>query len=97
MVSAPNNSTDKSPAKKIYCGWSGEASKPLQPNSVFIHGANGKLDVLEMDPQWGMAVGLQDGQKVYTINGVLYQSTQHIGARSMSNFAEMCLCVPLFM
>ncbi|OAD07300.1 hypothetical protein MUCCIDRAFT_137986 [Mucor lusitanicus CBS 277.49] len=64
VVSAPNNSTDKSPAKKIYCGWSGEASKPLQPNSVFIHGANGKLDVLEMDPQWGMAVGLQDGQKV---------------------------------
>jgi peroxin-1 len=55
---------DKSTPKKIYCGWSGQASKPLQPNSVFIHGANGKLDVLEMDPQLGMAVGLQDGQKV---------------------------------
>ncbi|KAL7321939.1 Peroxisome biosynthesis protein pex1 [Mucor circinelloides] len=64
VVGASTNAADKSPAKKIYCGWSGEASKPLQPNSVFIHGANGKLDVLEMDPQWGMAVGLQDGQKV---------------------------------
>ncbi|KAI9273142.1 P-loop containing nucleoside triphosphate hydrolase protein [Helicostylum pulchrum] len=50
--------------KKIYCGWSGEASKPLPPNSVFTHGANGKLDVLEIDPQLGQAVGLQDGQKV---------------------------------
>ncbi|KAI8997534.1 P-loop containing nucleoside triphosphate hydrolase protein [Pilobolus umbonatus] len=50
--------------RKFYCGWSGEASKSLQPNSVFIHGANGKLDVLEMDPQLGMSVGLQDGQKV---------------------------------
>jgi len=64
VVGASTNAADKSPAKKIYCGWSGEASKPLQPNSVFIHGANGKLDVLEMDPQWGIAVGLQDGQKV---------------------------------
>ncbi|GAN06890.1 conserved hypothetical protein [Mucor ambiguus] len=64
VVGTSNNNANKSPAKKIYCGWSGEASKPLQPNSVFIHGANGKLDVLEMDPQWGMAVGLQDGQKV---------------------------------
>lgn len=52
------------PTKKVYCGWSGEASKPLSPNSVFTHGANGKLDVLEMDPQLGLAVGLQDGQKV---------------------------------
>ncbi|RCI02644.1 Peroxisome biosynthesis protein pex1 [Rhizopus stolonifer] len=50
--------------KKVYCGWSGEASKPLQPNSVFIHGANGKLDVLELDPQLGTALGLQEGQKV---------------------------------
>ncbi|KAL9538989.1 hypothetical protein MBANPS3_010537 [Mucor bainieri] len=65
VVGASSGNADKSPAgKKIYCGWSGEASKPLQPNSVFVHGANGKLDVLEMDPQWGMAVGLQDGQKV---------------------------------
>ncbi|CEP16460.1 hypothetical protein [Parasitella parasitica] len=64
VVDGTANAADKAPAKKIYCGWSGEASKPLQPNSVFIHGANGKLDVLEMDPQWGMAVGLQDGQKV---------------------------------
>ena len=52
------------PSKKIYCGWSGEASKPLSPNSVFTHGAHGKLDVLEIDPQLGLAVGLQDGQKV---------------------------------
>lgn len=58
--------------KKIYCGWSGEASKPLQPNSVFIHGANGKLDVLEMDPQFGLAVGLKDGQKVRK-KGVLWK------------------------
>lgn len=64
VVGASSNNADKPSASKIYCGWSGEASKPLQPNSVFIHGANGKLDVLEMDPQWGMAVGLQDGQKV---------------------------------
>lgn len=68
VVGDSSNSTDKSQVKKVYCGWSGEASKPLQPNSVFIHGANGKLDVLEMDPQWGMAVGLQDGQKVRNIN-----------------------------
>lgn len=73
VVGASSNSTDKSPSKKIYCGWSGEASKPLQPNSVFIHGVNGKLDVLEMDPQWGMAVGLQDGQKVRKIDFYMIQ------------------------
>ncbi|OBZ91846.1 Peroxisome biosynthesis protein PAS1 [Choanephora cucurbitarum] len=50
--------------KKVYCGWSGEASKPLQPNSVFTHGANSKLDVLELDPQFGTALGFQEGQKV---------------------------------
>ncbi|KAI8373910.1 P-loop containing nucleoside triphosphate hydrolase protein [Blakeslea trispora] len=51
--------------KKVYCGWSGEASKPLQPSSVFTHGANGKLDVLEVDPQFGAALGLQEGQKIH--------------------------------
>ncbi|KAI8330998.1 P-loop containing nucleoside triphosphate hydrolase protein [Chlamydoabsidia padenii] len=50
--------------KKGYFGWSGQASKPLPPNSVFTHGANGKLDVLEMDPQLGTAIGLSEGQKV---------------------------------
>ncbi|CAO3655559.1 unnamed protein product [Mucor hiemalis] len=35
------------PTKKVYCGWSGEASKPLSPNSVFTHGANGKLTCLK--------------------------------------------------
>jgi peroxin-1 len=59
MLEITNNNN-----KKVYCGWSGEASKPLQPNSVFTHGPNGKLDVLEMDPQLGQAIGLQDGQKV---------------------------------
>lgn len=59
----PTNNSSTHP-KKIYCGWSGEASKSLPPNSVFTHGANGKLDVLEIDPQLGQAVGLQDGQKV---------------------------------
>lgn len=63
IVGAP--SSQQQQPKKIYCGWSGEASKPLSPNSVFTHGANGKLDVLEMDPQLGLAVGLQDGQKVH--------------------------------
>lgn len=60
-----NKQQQQQPSKKVYCGWSGEASKPLSPNSVFTHGANGKLDVLEMDPQLGLAVGLQDGQKVH--------------------------------
>lgn len=55
----------KTPSKKFYCGWSGEASKALQPNSVFTMGPNGKLDVLEIDPQLGTAMGLQEGQKVY--------------------------------
>ncbi|KAI9306558.1 P-loop containing nucleoside triphosphate hydrolase protein [Cunninghamella echinulata] len=55
----PNNTT-----KKTYFGWSGEASKPLPPNSVFTHGANGKLDVLEIDPQLGTAIGITEGQKV---------------------------------
>lgn len=61
--------TNEKANKKVFCGWSGEASKPLQPNSVFIHGANGKLDVLEMDPQLGLAIGLQDGQKVIKLAG----------------------------
>lgn len=47
--------------KKVYFGWSGEASKPLPANAVFTHG---KFDVLEMDPQVGLAAGLQDGQKI---------------------------------
>ncbi|KAF7730872.1 Peroxisome biosynthesis protein pex1 [Apophysomyces ossiformis] len=51
-------------AKKAYFGWSGEASKALPPNSVFTHGQNSKLDVLEMDPQLGMAIGLNEGEKV---------------------------------
>ncbi|KAI8968604.1 P-loop containing nucleoside triphosphate hydrolase protein [Mycotypha africana] len=50
--------------RRFYCGWSGAASKPLQPNSVFTHGANGKLDVLELDSQLGTAFGLQEGQRV---------------------------------
>ncbi|KAG0174872.1 Peroxisome biosynthesis protein pex1 [Apophysomyces sp. BC1034] len=50
--------------KKAYFGWSGEASKALPPNSVFTHGPNSKLDVLEMDPQLGMAIGLTEGEKV---------------------------------
>ncbi|KAG1469689.1 hypothetical protein G6F56_003111 [Rhizopus delemar] len=54
----------KTSSKKFYCGWSGEASKALQPNSVFTMGPNGKLDVLEIDPQLGTAMGLQEGQKV---------------------------------
>lgn len=49
-------------AKKFYCGWSGDSSRPLQPNSVF--GPNAKLDVLEIDPQLGTTMGLQEGQKV---------------------------------
>ncbi|CAO3681391.1 Peroxisome biosynthesis protein pex1 [Rhizopus azygosporus] len=55
---------DQKTTKKVYCGWSGESSKPLPPNSVFTLGPNGKLDVLEMDPQLGTAIGLQEGQKV---------------------------------
>lgn len=55
---------DSSAERKTYCGWSGQASKPLTPNSVFLHGQNSKLDVLEMDPQLGLAVGLTEGQKV---------------------------------
>ncbi|KAI8073284.1 P-loop containing nucleoside triphosphate hydrolase protein [Gongronella butleri] len=51
-------------ARKAYFGWSGQASKPLPPNSVFTHGADGKLDVLEMDPQLGTAIGLSEGQKI---------------------------------
>ena len=56
---------DGSNKKKTYCGWSGEASKPLPPNAVFTYGENSKLEVLEMDPQVGQAVGLVEGQKVH--------------------------------
>ncbi|KAI7894222.1 P-loop containing nucleoside triphosphate hydrolase protein [Mucor mucedo] len=49
--------------KRHYFGWSGEASKALPPHAVFT-AQNNKLDVLEMDPQVGLAIGLQDGQKV---------------------------------
>ncbi|KAI9322669.1 hypothetical protein BX666DRAFT_647762 [Dichotomocladium elegans] len=55
---------DGSNKKTTYCGWSGEASKPLSPNAVFIHGENSKLEVLEMDPQLGQAIGIDEGQKV---------------------------------
>jgi peroxin-1 len=54
--------------KKGYFGWSGQASKALPPNSVFTHGANGKLDVLEMDPQLGTSIGLSEGQKVRRVD-----------------------------
>ncbi|KAI8141634.1 P-loop containing nucleoside triphosphate hydrolase protein [Fennellomyces sp. T-0311] len=56
--------TGKEGKKKTFCGWSGEASKPLPPNAVFTHGQNSKLEVLEMDPQVGQAIGLAEGQKV---------------------------------
>lgn len=60
--SSPPNTNQQN--KKLYCGWSGEASKPLNPNSVFTHGPNSKLDVLEMDPQLGLSSGFTDGQKI---------------------------------
>lgn len=51
-------------SKKLYFGWSGEASKALPPHAVFTQTNGTKLDVLEIDPQVGQAVGLQDGQKI---------------------------------
>ncbi|KAJ8659027.1 hypothetical protein O0I10_005409 [Lichtheimia ornata] len=51
-------------SKKTFAGWSGEASKPLSPNAVFTHGQNSKMDILEMDPQLGQAIGLMEGQKI---------------------------------
>ncbi|KAL0077722.1 P-loop containing nucleoside triphosphate hydrolase protein [Phycomyces blakesleeanus] len=49
--------------QKAYCGWSGEASKPLDPNAVFKYG-NPPPDVLAIDPQFGQAIGISEGQLV---------------------------------
>ena len=40
--------------RRSYVGWSGSASK--QPGTY--------VDTIEIDPQFGMAIGLHDGQKV---------------------------------
>lgn len=84
---------DQKTTKKVYCGWSGESSKPLPPNSVFTLGPNGKLDVLEMDPQLGTAIGLQEGQKVTTTKRKRVCCKRYVNTksedRSMLTFAEM--------
>lgn len=72
-------------SKKTYAGWSGEASKPLSPNAVFTHGQNSKMDVLEMDPQLGQAIGLVEGQKVGTLQWEKKQHALMIVIRSMWN------------
>jgi peroxin-1 len=45
----------KSP-QRSYVGWSGSTSKQSDANA----------DIIEIDPQFGMAIGLHDGQKVIT-------------------------------
>lgn len=34
---------------------------------MFVHGQDSKLEVLEMDPQLGLAIGLTEGQKVHSL------------------------------
>ncbi|KAI9012001.1 P-loop containing nucleoside triphosphate hydrolase protein [Phycomyces nitens] len=54
---------NQSTIQKAYCGWSGEASKALDPNAVFKYG-NSPPEVLAIDPQFGQAIGLSEGQLV---------------------------------
>ncbi|KAI7871794.1 P-loop containing nucleoside triphosphate hydrolase protein [Spinellus fusiger] len=48
---------------KAYCGWSGEPSAALSANAVFKYGSH-PPEVLSIDPQFGQAIGLVEGQMV---------------------------------